>query len=93
MLLRCLPPAARKWVFLFSQRVTLPNMPPTLISGVRGVMRCYEALGWMGVFFARTGPIHDGDSIIAVVVMAMAIVAIVSSMHNHRSTPYGNEHA
>ena len=67
MLLRHLAQAVRRWVF-FSHRVTLPNMSPTLISGVRGVT-CYdEALAMMGVFFARTGPRHSGDFIIAAVV-------------------------
>ena len=52
----------------FSHRVTLPNMSPTLISGVRGVT-CYDdALATMGVFFARTGPRNSGDFIIAAVV-------------------------
>ena len=75
MLLRQVAQAARKWVF-FSQRLTLPNMPSTLISGVRGVMCYNDALGRMGVFFARTGPKRDYHFIIAIVVIGVATMAV-----------------
>ena len=54
-------------------------MSSTLISGVRGVMYFYKAVGRMGVFFARTGTRQDSTFITAIVVV-VAIPATVSLM-------------